>query len=77
MPDAAEAAMKVVAAPASAAPEASCGDPSCTVDHSHGGHDHHEHDHGHGTASMLSSRCSTSSINNLLITSNITSNNFE
>ena len=32
-------------------PKASCDDPSCTVDHSHGGaeHDHsHGHDHGHG-----------------------------
>jgi len=49
VPEAAEAAQKVAAAPASAPPAAaSCGDASCTVDHSHGGHDHKGHDHkGH------------------------------
>jgi hypothetical protein len=41
-----QAAKKVASAPASVA-KASCGDPSCTVDHSHGGHDHKGHDHGH------------------------------
>lgn len=46
MPDAEEAALKVAAAPPSVLiAAASCGDPSCGVDHSHGGHDH-GHDHG-------------------------------
>jgi hypothetical protein len=40
-----QAALKVAAAPPSAAKE-SCDDPECGHDHSHGGHDH-GHDHGH------------------------------
>ena len=49
MPDAEEAAIKVAAAPPSA-PEASCGDSSCTMDHSHGDHTGHSHGHDHGHA---------------------------
>ena len=41
MPEAAEAAAKVASAPPSAPPKhEKCEDPSCTVDHDHGGHDH-------------------------------------
>ena len=46
----AEAAAKRVAAAPPSAPSDACSDPSCTIDHGHGGHDHaHDgHDHGHG-----------------------------
>ena len=46
MPETEAAAMKVAAAPPSKEEPTSCGDPSCSVDHSHGGHDH-GHSHGH------------------------------
>jgi len=42
-----QAALKVAAAPPGK-PKASCDDPSCSVDHSHGAHEHdHGHSHGH------------------------------
>lgn len=49
MPEVSSAAMQVASAPASV-PAASCGDPSCGMDHSHGGHDH-GHSHGHDDGS--------------------------
>ena len=45
VPEAQDAAKVAAAAPPSA--PAACDDPSCTVDHDHGGHDHHDHEHGH------------------------------
>jgi len=51
MPETEAAAMKVAAAPPSKEEPGSCGDPSCSVDHSLSGHDHgHSHSHADGKA---------------------------